>query len=139
MKIISFAKTTAALLAGHKSVTRRYWNPRHAASFKPGEIVQAWDKSPRFGGKKVAEIKILSIVKEDMKDAPDEDYAKEGFVFMATHGISLYKVAKKYWPPDGIVIPTLRYWEWWKNHLDENGENAPYVVRFEVTNIETQN
>lgn len=69
MKIISFAKTTAALLAGHKSVTRRYWNPRHALSFKPGEIVQAWDKSPRFGGKMVAEIKIVAVYKEMMKDA----------------------------------------------------------------------
>ncbi|NOS85250.1 MAG: hypothetical protein HOP31_08935 [Ignavibacteria bacterium] len=128
MKIISFAKTTAALLAGHKSVTRRYWNPRHAASFKPGETVQAWDKSPRFGGKKVAEIKILAVYQEDMKDAPESDYEKEGFQYMCDNNIPLYKVGKT------DCLPDRAYWRWWRTTKDEKWKTA-WVVRFEVTKI----
>ncbi len=59
--IISFAWTTPALLAGKKTVTRREWSDKHAAKFKPGDLVDAWDKSPRFKGKKVAVIRIVSI------------------------------------------------------------------------------
>jgi len=128
MKIISFAKTTAALLAGRKTVTRRYWNPRHAESFKPGEIVQAWDKSPRYGGKKVAEIKIVAVYKEMMKDAPEEDYVKEGFQYMCDNNIALYKIGKN------EQLPNEAYWRWWKTTKDERWIQ-PYVVRFEVVKI----
>lgn len=60
--IISFAWTTQALLAGRKTVTRREWTDGHAAKFKPGDLVDAWDKLPRCkGSKKVAVIRIISI------------------------------------------------------------------------------
>ena len=59
--IISFAWTTTALLDGRKTVTRREWSDGHAAKFKPCDLVDAWDKSPRFKGKKVAVIRIVSI------------------------------------------------------------------------------
>ncbi len=64
--IISFAWTTAALLEGRKTVTRREWTDKHAAKFKPGDLVDAWDKSPRFKGKKVAVIRIVAIVRSDL-------------------------------------------------------------------------
>src|SRR4030095_966481 len=126
MKIISFAYTTPALLAGHKTVTRRYWNPRHAASFSPGEIVQAWDKSPRFGGKKVAEIRITAIYQENMIDAPDEDYKKEGFEYMCAEGICLKHRGKEY-------LPTKAYWRGWKTCKEEF--QSVWVVRFELIKI----
>jgi hypothetical protein len=58
MKIISFAWTTPALLAGSKCVTRREWDKKYAESFEAGEYVQAFDKSPRAGGKCVAIIEL---------------------------------------------------------------------------------
>lgn len=128
MKIISFAHTTAALLAGHKTVTRRYWKPRHAASFKPGEIVQAWDKSPRYGGKKVAEIKINAVYKEPIIDAHGDDYEKEGFKYMCDNKIPLYKQG------NNLVYPDAVYWRAW-THTKDPRFTEPYVVRFEVTEI----
>ena len=59
--IISFAWTTAALLDGRKTVTRREWSDAHAAKFKPGDLVDAYDRSPRFKGKKVGVIRIINI------------------------------------------------------------------------------
>lgn len=124
MKIISFAYTTAALLAGHKTVTRRYWNPRHANMFKPGETVQAWDKSPRFGGKKVAEIKIIAIYQENSKDMPDEHYAKEGFQYMLDNKIPIGKRGKyPIWTDES-------YWRAWKGAQDD-----VYVVEFELIKV----
>lgn len=124
MKIISFAYTTAALLAGQKTVTRRYWKPTHAASFKPGEIVQAWDKSPRFGGKKVAEIKILAIYQENTKDMPNSHYAKEGFKYMLDNNIPIGKRGKT------PIMTDVVYWRAWKAAQDD-----VYVVVFEVMEI----
>ena len=53
MKIISFAWTTEALLAGIKTCTRRDWNDDYARRFKNGEFCQAFDRNPRAGGKRV--------------------------------------------------------------------------------------
>ncbi|MBW2053822.1 MAG: ASCH domain-containing protein [Deltaproteobacteria bacterium] len=49
MKIVSFAWTTEALLAGRKTVTRRCWNERYAGRFKSGDLVQAYDRNPSGG------------------------------------------------------------------------------------------
>lgn len=124
MKIISFAYTTAALLAGHKTITRRYWNPRHANMFKPGEIVQAWDKSPRFKGRKVAEIKIIAIYKENTKDMPEEHYFKEGFQYMLVNNIPIGKKGKHPIMTDDV------YWRAWKAAQDD-----VYVVVFELIKL----
>ena len=61
MEIISFTWTITALLAGQKTVARRYWDENYAARFKVGEQVHAYDKHPGNGGKCVAHIKIRSI------------------------------------------------------------------------------
>jgi uncharacterized protein YqfB (UPF0267 family) len=125
MKIISFAKTTAALLAGHKTVTRRYWKPSHAAMFKRGDIVQAWDKSPRYGGKKVAEIKIITVYQEDKINAPDDDYEKEGFKYMCDAGIKI---------DNSWGLPTPTYWYAWKLENREEFKTV-WVIRFELLQI----
>lgn len=82
MKIISFGYTTAPLLAGRKTITRRDWNDEYALKFRPNEIVQAYDKSPRFGGKKIGEVKINWIDKLHPRNMPDSDYEEEGFAWL---------------------------------------------------------
>lgn len=105
MKIIAFAWTTPPLLSGRKTRTRRKWDDNYAKRFKPGDICQAFDKSPRFKGKRVALIKILSIKKEDIKDMPDEDYEKEGFKYMEEQGMKIWnkppRQAFEEWRDDG--------------------------------------
>lgn len=80
--IVSFSWTTSALLAGRKTVTRRGWDASYAKRFKPGMLVQAYDRSPRNGGKRVAIIRILSVTYEADADAPDSDYEAEGFDYL---------------------------------------------------------
>ncbi|WP_017851985.1 hypothetical protein ACO1KB_19060 [Leptospira interrogans serovar Szwajizak] len=82
MKIISFGYTTAPLLAKRKCVTRRDWKDQYALSFRPNEIVQAYDKQARFGGKKIGEIKIVSVLNEHPNKMPDSDYEDEGFAWL---------------------------------------------------------
>jgi uncharacterized protein YqfB (UPF0267 family) len=79
MKIISFAWTTDALIAGEKTVTRRDWNDAYARRFKAGEIISAYDKNPRAGGKKIAEIRLTRApYRQWLHDVTDEDEVKEG-------------------------------------------------------------
>ncbi len=120
MKIISFAWTTPALLAGEKTRTRREWSDKYAQRFKVGDLIQAYDKQPRFKGKKVAIIKITGIKKEDISLMPDEDYFKEGFEY-------LEKINKKIFDQD----PKIAFEEW-----REDG-GGYWVIDFEV--IEKEN
>lgn len=83
MRIINFAWTTPALLAGVKTVTRRGWSAHYARQFKPGELVQAYDRNPRQGGRPVAILRLTSIACEPDAAAPDSDYEAEGFAFLA--------------------------------------------------------
>jgi hypothetical protein len=79
MKIISFAWTTEALLAGRKTVTRRRWAERHRRSFHSGDLVQAYDKVPFQGGKRVAILRLTcDPYLERLADMPAADVAAEG-------------------------------------------------------------
>jgi hypothetical protein len=89
MKIISFAWTSVPLLARRKTRTRRQWDDNYAATFKLGETVQAYDRSPRFKGKRIALIKILSLEKQDISLLAEEDYEKEGFKYMEEQGLKM--------------------------------------------------
>lgn len=82
MRIISFAWTTEALLAGKKTVTRRWWKK---CPLKPGDLVQAYNKSPRFGGKRVAIIKIVSVREEPLFDITYDELNKEGGLWPTTY------------------------------------------------------
>jgi len=85
--IISFAWTTLAVIAGHydppgKTEPRRDWSERTIAQFRNliGQKVDAWDKSPRFGGKQFGTIVARDIIEgEPARDVPDEAWQKEGF------------------------------------------------------------
>lgn len=87
MKIISFAWTTPALLAGVKCVTRRDWDKDYAESFRADEYVQAFDKSPRAGGKCVA---IIQLLRAPYQQGTDElcarDWMDEGFAYLQQIG-----------------------------------------------------
>lgn len=76
MKIISFAWTTRALLEGRKTVTRRHWTKQLV---QEGDLVQAYDRSPRFKGKPVAIIKIEKVSQEKLSDITSAEMEKEGF------------------------------------------------------------
>lgn len=85
MKIISFAWTSAALVTGNKTVTRRDWQRSYAEQFQPGEIVQAYNRSPRFSGECIATIRIESVTYEPNRDMPDSDYEAEGLAWLLAH------------------------------------------------------
>jgi hypothetical protein len=99
MKIISFAWTTPALLAGSKCVTRREWDKKYAESFEAGEYVQAFDKSPRAGGKCVA---IIELTQKPYLQGTDElvpdDWQNEGFAHLESIGAKCGEsTARKIW------------------------------------------
>jgi hypothetical protein len=93
--IISFAWTTPALLAGAKTRTRREWSPGHAAQFHAGDLVDAWNQTPRVNSarrgiaiaRKVATIRLTADPHLRMSDItlPD-DYQREGFDWFLRHG-----------------------------------------------------
>lgn len=77
--IISFAWTTQALIDGVKTVTRRMWKKSHAKKFYEGQIVDAYDKLPHAGGKKVATIRITrQPYVQVLEDMPDDHFEREG-------------------------------------------------------------
>ena len=77
--IISFAWTTLPLLTGDKTVTRRRWTKDYASRFHAGDLVDAYDRSPRAGGQKVATIRLTcDPYRERLADMPEEDLAAEG-------------------------------------------------------------
>lgn len=128
MKIISFSWTSPALLARAKSVTRRDWKLRHAESFRKDELVQAWDKSPRFEGKKIGIIRLLRApYLENTFWLPDEDYEREGFKYLDEHPELIGAAAKR----AGFTPPLIETFERWKYV----GETL-YVVRFEIVELE---
>ena len=79
MMIVSFAWTTAALVCGDKTVTRRYWTRRYAQRFHAGDLVQAYDRQPRYRGRRVALIRLTrEPYTQSLDDLTDEDERKEG-------------------------------------------------------------
>ncbi len=137
MKIISFSWTTPALLAGEKTVTRRDWAERHAMTFHTGDLVQAWDKVPFAGGKKVAIIRLTQApYLADINEAPDSDYGAEGFGYMEGHGIEMPSgVVPNYLDDRGRELKSgpmnWDRWEFWKAT-----RARLWVVRFKLESVE---
>lgn len=121
MKIISFARTTAALQARRKTVTRRLWKDSHAARFEAGELVQAWSASPHRGGRKVGVIRLLSVTRQATCLIPDSDWEAEGFAYMEEHGIDL-----------GPDLSCAALWREWRR----DPRLMTWVIRFEVVEID---
>src|SRR3990172_739702 len=119
VKAIAFAWTTPALLAGRKTVTRREWDDRYAAQFHCGDLVAAWDRQPRYGRHRVAVLKLTTQpIKESTASAPPEDYEREGFLWMETHGLLLAGVS-----PEEV-------WRSW--HEDPQDR---WTIRFELVEV----
>jgi hypothetical protein len=121
---ISFAWTTPAVVLREKCVTRRDWKGITIAQFqgcvKTGELVDAWDKNPRFGGKPFGKVRILEVTpKEDSRTIPESAWAEEGFHILTPLGAKIGKST----PRD--------VWMFW---LHENEEDQT-VVRFELAEL----
>lgn len=82
--IISFAWTIEPLLAGLKTCTRRDWCDAYfqqwVRAWREGRhIHQAFDKSPRFGGRQRARIRLTcEPYRERLADMPEGDLVAEG-------------------------------------------------------------
>lgn len=59
MRQLEFRRTVQRLLEGRKTATRRDWKARRAAHIQVGELIAAYDTSPRAGGRHVATIRVL--------------------------------------------------------------------------------
>lgn len=122
--IISFAHTTPALLAGRKSVTRRDWAASHAARFKAGMLVDAWNTTPRNvrgNPHKVATIRLTQdAYQESPRDIPEQDFYREGFGYLQSQGLLV----------DGLAPRDL--WAAWKS---ARPDALLWVVRFELVEV----
>ena len=122
--IISFGWTTPALLAGAKTMTRREWRNSHAAKFKAGMLIDAWNTSPRNvkgNPHKVATIRLThdaELIRRN--DLVPEDWVAEGFDYLTDHGLMV-----------GDRTPT-QVWRDWQNALPIEEH---YIVRFEVVEL----
>jgi hypothetical protein len=119
VRIIAFAWTAPALLAGRKTCTRRAWDDRYASRFRAGDLLAAYDRSPRYGGEQVAVIRLTAAPsKESTRAAPASDYEAEGFAFLEERGLRV----------DGVPPKVL--WRVW--HLRPR---MMWVVRFELVSV----
>jgi len=103
--ILSFAWTTPAFLAGHKTCTRRRWAPRHMAAWQRawdrGRLEHdAWDKVPFAGGQWIGRFRLTCRPYwQRLADMPEEDLEAEGGLwdsleeFMALFGDPEERVA----------------------------------------------
>jgi hypothetical protein len=82
--IISFSHTTPSFLSGQKTVTRRRWAKRTfdqwVSAWREGRLIHdAYDKSPRYGGKKVGVFLLTERpYSERLGDFPPSDLLAEG-------------------------------------------------------------
>jgi len=83
MRIISFAWTLDAVLAGRKTKTRRYWNDDYAKRFKKGDLVAGYDRLPRVGGSQKTTIQLTEApYKQRTSLMTEQDFEDEGLKYM---------------------------------------------------------
>jgi hypothetical protein len=84
MAILSFSMTTEEFMQGRKTVTRRAWSDHHFKMWltlwdSNRHIHDAWDNTPRAGGKKIGEFRLTARpYRERLGDMPSEDLIAEG-------------------------------------------------------------
>lgn len=116
---ISFAWTTKALIEGVKRVTRRTWKDNYATQFNQGDLVTAYDKQPRFGGKPVAIIRLTQTPYRQMSDKVSTmDWHDEGFAWMEKQGLKVGKLTPR------------QLWDQWHDQPE-----FFWVIRFEVVEL----
>lgn len=124
MIIVSFAYVSPAVIRGRKTVTRRSWKDPYARRFLRGQRFQGWDKSPRFGGKKIAVCRLTANPTwEPLADMPDSDYEAEGFSYLHEAGFV---------PPasSGFEDFSFESFERWRQSGD-----STWVIRFENVEV----
>lgn len=131
-KIISFAWTASALLAGRKTCTCRDWERDYAERFKAGDIIRAYDRSPRYQGKQIATLRLTHDATfgtlTDVLGGLDAAYEAEGFAYydeqLQAGNVKLRKAIER----NLSVEPdeTLRDW------LTATAGWGEWIVRFEV-------
>ena len=121
MRIISFGWTSPAILARRKTVTRRDWKASYARTFHKGELLQAWDKSPRTRkGKKIGVIRLTAEPSyEPVNWAPNSDYEAEGFEYLDSIGARVNRKSP------------VHLWTTWLQ-----GDVWKWVLRFEIISLE---
>ena len=117
MKIIAFSWTTPALLLGEKTCTRRDWNDDYARRFRAGELVTAYDRSPRVGSKAVGTI-VLARAPYYSDELPEEDFEREGFAVLTELGLKV----------NGSK--PMDVWLSWKRYPE-----AQWIVRFALVDF----
>lgn len=84
-KSISFAWTSPALLAGRKTCTCRDWDDDYARRFRAGDVIAAYDRSPRYGGTQIATLRLTHDATHgrliDVLGGFDAAYEAEGFAY----------------------------------------------------------
>ena len=132
MKSISFAWTTDALLAGRKTCTCRDWEADYANRFKAGDLIAAYDRSPRFKGTQIATLRLTHDAAYgtliDVVGSFDAAYEAEGFAYydeqVAAGNAKVRKAIERNLGVD--QGETLRDW------LAFSAGWGEWVVRFEV-------
>lgn len=120
MKIISYAQTTPAVIARRKRRTRRAWSPKYAAGFHAGEQCQAYDKSPRNGGKRFGIIVLTAapFLQSTSLLTPD-DWEAEGFEYLTEHNLTVFG------------MKPIDLWEEWITKPRDL-----WVVNFDIVSLE---
>lgn len=116
---LSFAWTKEPLVAREKTVTRRSWKPEYAAKFKRGDLVQAYDRRPSWGGQPIALLQLTADPRsESTGRIPNADWEREGFMYMHQMGLNV-----------GKETP-LEIWKRWQEEPEDM-----YVIRFNVVEV----
>ena len=121
--IISFGWTSDAVLAGFKDTTRRDWTPRHVRQFHAGQLVDAWNATPRVVVKNPHKFATIRLTADpELSDIlPREDYDREGFKWLDDYGYRL----------SGLT--PLDLWNRWEQGFGSPDPPPPlYIIRFEV-------
>lgn len=137
---ISFGMTSEALLAGAKTCTRRDWIPQHAEQFnrqfEQKRVVRAWDRSPRFGGKAIAFLRLTAPVEaQPLSEMPDSDYEAEGFAWYCDHPREISENLRKFLNLQPGRYPDRHWFRWFRFNGFSGVKNTLYVVRFEVDRL----
>lgn len=135
MSWISFGQTSAPLLAGRKTMTWREWNDRYAQQFvdraacsDPHCLVDAYDRLPRNGGKKIATIRLLSVEKTRYGQLDDDDWEHEGLAYLHEHPEHHPKrLFNQKFTPDMVTFDAFRR----RRTADEVG----WCIRFELVEV----
>jgi hypothetical protein len=78
MLSISFARTSEAFADRTKTETRRFWQTRHAAKFRPGVVFVGLTKDRRAGGKEIHTARVVFCRAEPLADITEESFQREG-------------------------------------------------------------